>query len=340
MPNAFTKISEIFNESEKFKSHLEEAMKIKQKNFGDKIYFYAPSFAPYTTSDFRSIPNRFPSISITGNKCALKCKHCNSKVLQTMIPALTPDRLINVCKGLKEKGSIGCLISGGCTSNLSVPLDKFIDAIAYIKKFYEMKIVVHTGIIDSDTARRLKEAEIDAAMIDVIGSNKTIKEIYHSNVTVHDYEESLSVLHENDIPLVPHVLVGLHYGILKGELRALEIISEYSPSAVVIIAFTPIKGTSMERVNPASPEDITKVLIGSRLMFPTTPIVLGCMRPTGKHRVKTDIYAVKAGVNAIAFPDEEAIEVAKNVGLDIKFSPLCCSQIYEDVRLKKNLKNM
>jgi uncharacterized radical SAM superfamily protein len=93
----------------------------------------------------------------------------------------------------------------------------------------------------------------------------------------------------------------------------------------------------MERVNPSSPEDITKVLIGSRLMFPTTPIVLGCMRPTGKHRVKTDSYAVKAGVNAIAFPEEKAVEVAKKVGLDIKFSSLCCSQIYEDVRLKKNL---
>lgn len=337
MLNDYTNVSEIFDDGEKFESHLEEAMKIKLKNFGDRIHFYAPSFTPYITSYFRSSPNRFPSISITGNNCALQCKHCNGRVLQTMIPALTPNRLIKVCKGLKEKGSIGCLISGGCTSNLSVPLDKFIDAIAYVKKHFEMKIVVHTGIIDSDTAKRLKEVEIDAAMIDVIGSDETIKEIYHSNATVEDYKKSLAVFHENDIPLVPHVLVGLHYGILKGELRALEIISDHNPSAVVIIAFTPIKGTLMEKVNPPSPENITKVLVGARLMFPTTPIVLGCMRPTGKHRVKTDIYAVKAGVNAIAFPEVKAIEVAKTVGLDAKFSSLCCSQIYEDVGFEISL---
>jgi len=42
---------------------------------------------------------------------------------------------------------------------------------------------------------------------------------------------------------------------------------------------------------------------------------------------------VKAGVNAIAFPAEEAVQLAESLGLEITFSSLCCSQIFEDVKL-------
>jgi uncharacterized radical SAM superfamily protein len=67
-------------------------------------------------------------------------------------------------------------------------------------------------------------------------------------------------------------------------------------------------------------------------MLPKTPLVLGCMRPRGKHKNKTDTLAVRIGANAIAFPTKEAIELAKSMGLEIVFSSLCCSQIFEDIR--------
>jgi len=312
---------------------LNMARKVGWKNFGKKIRFYAPSFMYYKTDYFQSSPAAFPSISITGSSCALKCKHCSGKVLNTMFPALTPEELFNLCVKLKNKRAIGCLISGGCLPDGSVPLNRFIDAIAKIKSQLGLTMAAHTGIIDSSTARRLKEAGVDAALIDIIGSDETIREVYQLKVSVEDFEKSLRALHESEIPLVPHVLVGLHYGKLKGELQALKLISKYSPSAVIIIAFKPIHDTPMEKVNPPEPEDIAKVLITARLMMPQTPIVLGCMRPRGKHRIRTDTLAVKAGVNAIAFPEKEAVQLAESLGLEIAFSSLCCSQIFEDIKL-------
>jgi len=130
---------------------------------------------------------------------------------------------------------------------------------------------------------------------------------------------------------VPHVLVGLHYGKLRGEFQALKMIFKYSPSAVIIIALMSIHGTFMEKVDPPTPEDITRVMATARLMMPRTPLVLGCMRPKGEHKVKTDILAVKSGVNAIAFPAEEAVRLAEALGLEATFSSLCCSQIFEDI---------
>ncbi len=295
-----------------------------------KIRFYAPSFIYYKTNYFRSSPNVFPSISITGSSCALKCKHCNGKVLGTMSPALTPKDLFDLCAKLKNDGAVGCLISGGCLPDGSVPIDEFIDVIAEIKKDLGLTIVTHTGVIDFSTAKRLKEAGVDAALIDIIGSNETIREVYRLDVSVEDFDRSLRAFHESGIPFVPHVLVGLHYGELKGELQALKMISRYSPSAVITIAFMPIRGTPMEKVIPPEPEDIVRILASARILMPETPLVLGCMRPKGEHRMRTDMLAVRAGVNAIAFPAEEAIRLAESMNLEISFSSLCCSQIFVD----------
>jgi hypothetical protein len=166
--------------------------------------------------------------------------------------------------------------------------------------------------------------------MDIIGSNETIKTICNLNVTVEDYENSLKALHEARLKFVPHVIVGLHNGKLQSEFHALKLIARYQPSALVIIAFMPIRGTAMALVKPPQPIDIARVAAATRLMFPETPIALGCMRPKGKHRAETDVLCLKAGVDAVAFPSEEAIKYAENHGYALAFSSYCCSQIYMD----------
>ncbi len=299
----------------------------------NKIRFYAPSFMYYKTSHYCSSANDFPTISVTGKSCALKCKHCGGVVLDTMLPANTPERLFELCAQLKRNGALGCLISGGCRPDGSVPIGNFVGTIEKIKRELGLTVFVHTGIIDLNTAKALKEAGADAALIDIVGSDQTIKEIYNLNVTVKDYAESLRALHNSRIAFVPHVIVGLHYGELRGELAALEMIAKTKPSAVVIIAFMPIHRTEMKDVNPPKPIEIAKVAATARLMFPSIPIVLGCMRPRGKHQAETDVLAIKAGVDAIAFPAEEAIRFAEKQGFETSFSSFCCSQIYLDIKV-------
>jgi len=316
----------------KLKEALDTARSISYLNFGRRIRFYAPSFMYYKTNYFCSSPSAFPSISVTGSFCALRCKHCGGKVLNTMLPACAPERLVSLCKEIKKNGGVGCLISGGCLPDGSVPLDNFVDAIAQVKRDLGLTVVVHTGVIGVSLARRLKEAGVDAALIDVIGSDETIREIYQLDVEVADYDRSLRALSESGLSLVPHVLVGLHYGRLMGEFEALQTISKHSPSAVILIVLMPIRGTPMEGSAPPKPEDIAKVLVTARLMMPKTPLVLGCMRPKGNHRAQTDLLALKAGVNAIAFPHEQTIKLAHSMRLEVSFSSLCCSQIFVDIK--------
>jgi uncharacterized radical SAM superfamily protein len=316
---------------DEIEEYMRKALKVKLKNFDRKIYFYTPSFMYYKSQYFHSSSLDFPIISITGSNCALKCKHCGGRVLDTMYSVTNPEKLLEFCLQLDHEGSAGCLVSGGCQPDGSIPLSRFMGAIEEIKKKSDLTLIVHTGIIDLETARQLRNAGVDAALIDIIGSDDTIKEIYRLNTTITAYEDSLKSLRRAGIPFIPHIIVGLHNGKLIGELNALKMVSKYKPSALVIIAFLPIKGTEMQDISPPEPTDIAKIIAASRLILPETPLALGCMRPKGKHRLKTDILAIKSGVNAIAFPIDNAIGFARKMEYEIIFSPVCCSQIYSDI---------
>lgn len=311
---------------------FQKAYDVSREHFSNSIHFYIPGMVHYETSFYQPMEAHFPGISVTGRFCHLNCEHCSGKLLESMIPATTPQELFEVCRRIKNQGSIGCLISGGSLSNGKVPLKEFIPAISQVKQALGLQVVVHTGLIDASLAEALADANIDGAMIDIIGSNNTMKEVYHLDEDVSSFDHSLSLLEDNGIPTVPHIVVGIHFGKLKGEKKAIEIISRHNPAAVVIVAFTPLGNTKMEYASPPSPLEIARVVLASKLMMPEKPILLGCARPRGLDKVETDILAMKAGVNGIAYPSEEAHEYAKKLGLNVKLHEKCCSLIWKDMK--------
>jgi uncharacterized radical SAM superfamily protein len=242
-----------------------------------------------------------------------------------MEPTLTPDNLLNRCMEIKIRGGEGVLISGGSDSEGHVPLDRFAESIRIVKNELGLQVVVHTGLVNEETAQLLAKAHIDAAMLDIIGDEQVSSRIYHINDGPNKMERSLHLLQKNGIPTVPHVLVGLDYGSLNGELQALEMISKVNPAAVVIIALNPIRNTPLEHVGPPSPEDIGKVITVARLSMEKTPVLLGCARPIGAHKIQSDKYAIDSGANGIAYISQEGVARAKDKGLRPVFQDVCCS---------------
>lgn len=296
-----------------------------------KIVFYSPSFANYRTKHYCSSKSAFPTISITGSACSLNCKHCAGQVLKTMHRAVTPQELMERGIELKRKGAKGVLISGGCLPDGSIPLNEFTSTIKWLKLNLGLTVFVHTGVIDSNAVLKLKDAGVDAALIDVIGSEATIAKICNGSALLKDYSSSLSALNQGGLKFIPHVIVGLNEGRLEGEFTALQMIKQVKPSAIVIIAFMPIRGTPMEKTPPPEPIDIAKVIILARTMFPNIPLALGCMRPKGVTREEIDELALRAGVDAIAFPSESIVEFVKSHNYAFSFSPYCCAQMYLDM---------
>ncbi|MFH0848412.1 MAG: hypothetical protein V1857_02785, partial [archaeon] len=318
-------------------SRMTETRDVDERPLGKRIIFYSPSFNLRRNKYSRYSSTAFPSISITGTECALQCEHCKGKLLESMIPARSPGELKRVLGGIKEKGGIGCLISGGCEAGGYIQLAPFMPAIAEGKAKLGLKIVVHTGLVDASTSRQLADTGIDCALIDIIGSGKTAREVCHLDVDATAYGDSLEMLRRAHVRTVPHVIVGLDHGNLEGELEAIRMISRCDPAAVVVIILTPVKGTGMEQVAPPEPESVAEILIAAKNLMPKVPILMGCVRPTGIHRARTDILAIRAGVNGIALPSREAIEFAEQQGFECYFAPHCCALIYEDLEMIQSL---
>jgi uncharacterized radical SAM superfamily protein len=275
---------------------------------GNNIYFFKEPFNP---------------VSLTGTHCSLHCKHCNSYYLKHMLDG-SPGKLYSQATNLSDRGAKGILLSGGSAPDGSVPTYEQADVIRKTKRDLNLKISAHTGIVNRTHAKALSQY-LDMALVDVIGDDETIHDILGLNACVMDYENSLKELFAAGIPLAPHIIVGLHYGELKGEFRALEMVKKFNPEVVVIVVFIPTKGTSMERTAPPKLQDVAKVITAAREMF-DVPLSLSCVRPGGRYRSMLDGYAILSGIDRIAVPSKSAYSTAKELGLNIvEISKRCCS---------------
>ncbi len=329
--NANEIISECFqSKPSELKLLFREAFELRRKNFPNVIYFYSPGVIRFASSfnDAKSLL-KFPAISITGRKCYLNCEHCKGKLLERMIPAETPQKLFKICLKIKEANGEGCLISGGSSKDGHVPLINFIPTIKKVKKL-GLKIVVHTGLIDQNLAEALASIDVDGVMIDIIGSNETINKVYHLNSTIESFENSLSLLESNTIPSIPHIVVGLHFGKLKGEKEALKMVARHRIAALVIVSLMPLEGTRMEDVAPPSPIKVAKVILAARFLMPNIPLLLGCASPRGLYKIYLDAFSIKAGVNGIAYPSDEAYGLANKLKLKVKTFNECCSLLWKE----------
>ena len=295
----------------------EMAFQARLTNYGKDLLCYSPTAYPYTIpSHVQSQYHNFPSLSVTGTSCSLNCEHCDGHLLKGMESTITPESLFLRCKEIKDLGGEGVLISGGSDSTGHVPLNRFAETIKRVKNELDLLVVIHTGLVTPETAQKLAEIGIDAAMLDVIGDEDVSLKVYHIPDGPVKMRRSLDILEEYNIPTVPHVLVGLDYGQLKGELEALEIIAQGRPSALVIIALTPVRKTPMAHVTPPSPESIARIMTVARLGFRDIPLILGCARPMGQHKIDSDIFAINSGVNGIAMISQEVVVLHIRISLE------------------------
>lgn len=276
--------------------------------FGSDILFFREPFTP---------------VSLTGTRCSLECRHCDSHYLRHMLDG-SDGKLYSQVRFLKEKGAQGILLSGGSAVDGSVPTYLHADEIRKLKHETKLKISAHTGIVNGSQARLLS-GYLDMALVDVIGDDETIHKILGIDACVQDYENSLEYLSSAGIPLAPHIIVGLHNGELRGEFRALEMVRKFNPEVVVIVVFIPTKGTPLQEISSPIVEDVAKVIAKARTMF-DVPLSLSCVRPGGRYRSMLDMHAILSGADRIAVPSKNAYAVSKELGLNvIEIPKMCCS---------------
>ena len=291
------------------------------------IRFSTPTFKEYETSELEGCgQNSFPAFSITAGECGLNCDHCQKKILEPMIPATNPEMLDRKVRELVANENLsGFLLSGGSNRRNEINYGRFLPVIEGLKRdFPDLKVAIHSALLDADRARAMESAGVDTVMMDVIGADDTIRDVYKLDRPVEDFEATLAALCSTSMEVTPHIVIGLHYGRILGEPRALDMVSRYPINALVLVVIMPFYAKPGTFETPST-NDVGRIFGEARERLPEQQVLLGCARPPGMHKRVTDAYAIMAGLDGIAFPADGAVSVAHTIGRPFVQAHSCCS---------------
>ncbi|HWR38421.1 MAG TPA: radical SAM protein [Patescibacteria group bacterium] len=290
------------------------------------ITFYIPGSRHYDNGLWANHEHSFTNISITGTKCRCLCEHCRGKMLGRMLPVSTPEELLMLAESLHNRGCRGVLVSGGADEDGSVPLKIFADALRQMTAM-GLAVVVHPGLLSEQTAAALAQANVSRVALDLIGDKDTIREVYHLPYLPADYRNSLRTARSQGLPVSPHIVIGLHFGQIRGEYQALNMVAAEGATSLVLVVLNPLTDTPMTGVNPPSPAEVANLFREARRLLPALPIALGCARPMGEYARRIEKLAVDAGMNAIAYPARETVDYVTAKQAAIHYEETCCGMV-------------
>jgi uncharacterized radical SAM superfamily protein len=306
---------------------VDELERAAPRAAGRAIRFSTPTFKAYSSCEMEGCgKNSFPAFSVTAGGCALNCDHCQAKILEPMIPATSPEALERQVREMIATQDLqGFLLSGGSNRRNEIRYERYFPVIERLKRdFPGLKIAIHSALLDAPRARSMAAAGVDTAMMDVIGAQDTIREVYHLERPVADFEATLAALCGTSMEVVPHIVIGLHYGRILGEANALDIVSRHRIHSLVLVVIMPFYARPGTFATPATSE-VGRIFLEARQRIADRQVLLGCARPPGMHRRVTDAYAVMAGLDGIAFPADGALAVAHAIGRPAAQEHACCS---------------
>ena len=219
----------------------------------------------------------------------------------------------------------GFLLSGGSNRRNEIPYGRYLPVVEKLKQdFPQLKVAIHSALLDERRAKAMESAGVDTVMMDVIGAEETINQVYKLDRPVDDFEETLAALCSTSMEVTPHIVIGLHYGQILGEANALDIVSRYPVTALVLVVIMPFYAKPGTFVTPDT-TDVGYIFAEARQRLEDRQVLLGCARPPGMHKRVTDAYAIMAGLDGIAFPADGAVSVAHAIGRPFTQAHSCCS---------------
>ena len=287
-------------------------MMIESKRLADRVeQAWSVRVAHFSTVIGFDYPVDTALISVTGDQCELNCAHCGGHYLKHMRPAWD----------VGDVDAPSYLISGGCDTRGQVPVTSHLEQMAALRAGKVMNW--HVGFIGREEIEAIVPY-VDLISFDFVGDVDTAREVYGLDKALQDYVATYRLLKEY-VRVIPHLTIGLRGGQISGEYEALRALSGLDVEELVLLVLMPTAGTRYADRQPPSVDAVTGIMAEARLLFPRTPINLGCMRPHGEYRAKLDVMAVKCGLNKIVSPAPDAVKLSEELGLQIVHTRECCA---------------
>ena len=253
----------------------------------------------------------FPSVSITGNNCDLKCRHCGGHFLKNMVNFSEKNSNFSFIDSLVSTKANGFLLSGGCDLRGIVPLEFAKKEIEYaVEK--GLLVNAHPGLI-LDENSNVFSLGISNFSIEIHQDPDIIKNVFNLDFSPSDYEKEIDIFLNKKIKFTPHLCIGF------GKY-------DFVASADLLLK----KGIKNVVVNVLLSVDDSIVQISEKAIFDCLDyliekgfsVTLGCMRPHNYRNL--EIEAIKKGIKKIANPSSSLIQFLKSNIYKIVERKVCC----------------
>jgi len=253
------------------------------------------------------------AVNMGSRACELNCKHCGGHYLKAMTPAF-------LLQKEKLEGYKSVLLSGGC----DIEGEMFLDGCVW-ERIKEERVNLHIGHYNMDKFLE-RMSTIDYISMDFTLDSEIIQDIYHLKQTDEDFIRRFEMLHSRFLnKVVPHICIGLNYGRVKEEYKAIEYFSRFNIEKIVFIVFIPTPGTEMAQCEKPEIDDVINLFHYARERLASTKIQLGCMRPTGRYRQVLEERLISQNlVDTIVMPCRSSVELAHVMGYECIKKEACC----------------
>ncbi|VAX22263.1 Biotin synthase [hydrothermal vent metagenome] len=241
-------------------------------------------------------------INAKSGRCPEDCSFCSQSVHATgdspVYDLVSAEKIVDGAREAVSAGAhkFGIVTSGyGYTEgSAKAELDNIITAIGEMKSKTPIHRCASLGVIDEDTARKLKTA----GLIEYHHNLETARSFFPSICTTHDYEEDVNCVRAaKSAGLL--VCCGGILGLGESCEQRVELaftLKELDVDSVPLNFLNPREGTKLERAKPLEAFEILKIISAYRLIMPTKDIKVAGGREVNLRDLQSLIFA--AGANS------------------------------------------
>ena len=253
----------------------------------------------------------FPAFSITAGACALDCEHCHAKILEPMLPATRPPNSTSrsaawspsrICRASAlrwfespQRDPLRTLLPGTRTPQAGFPA---------------LRIAIHSPC----WTRRARARWRPPGSIPRCSTSSVTRRRSRglpSRPPRGRLRSELGGAVCDDMEIVPHIVIGLHFGQVRGEARALDIVARHAVQAWCWSGDALLRGSRAFHATRAG---------GGGRDLPRRPAALPArevlrLRTPGRPAQACDRRLCRAaGLDGIAFPADGVVALATGIG--------------------------
>lgn len=255
-----------------------------------------------------------PTVSVTGDRCDLRCPHCMGHYLRGMVPLTTSDSVVSYVDSASDEVE-SITFSGGCDMRGSVPLLLVEKGLKYAAD-NGMRVCAHTGFQKDEEIRRLIDAGVTDFLIDLHQDPEIIRNVLGIPREPGEYSDLIDSILEHGGKVTVHLCFG--FGKVDYELSK-ELMKRKGIREITVLTLVPTEGTCIEDsvIAEDTVVDCIRDLIDSGF-----EVTLGCMRDRSLRGLEKK--SIDLGVRKIANPSTDTELYASEKGLSIVKKNTCC----------------